>query len=237
MTSETKAPLSNWLPLIVGSLLVILFASLGAWQISRGLEKQASRAAFSDETGFAAWQDGMSVRPGQRLRATGQYDPEHQFLLENIIVDSRYGYYVITPLLGEDGEPVLLVNRGWLEKSDAPIESAMLDVPKTRITVRGRAGALPRAGYKMGAAIDPAADWPKTAVYPSYDEVAAALAAPVQPFVLLMDEEEQHGFLRQWVPTERGPGVNFGSAFQWVAMAVALAALLTWNYRKKRFQS
>ena len=237
MTSETKAPLSNWLPLIVGSLLVVLFAGLGTWQISRGLEKQASRAAFSDETGFAAWQDGMPVRPGQQLRATGHYDPEHQLLLENIILDSRYGYYVITPLLGENGEPVLLVNRGWLEKSAAPVEPAMLDVPTTRITVRGRAGSLPRAGYKMGAAIDPAADWPKAAVYPSYDEVAAALAAPVQSFVLLLDEEEQHGFLRQWVPTERGPGVNFGYAFQWFAMAVALAALLTWNYRKKRFQS
>ena len=237
MTSETKAPLSNWLPLIVGSLLVVLFASLGAWQISRGLEKQASRAAFSDETGFAAWQDGMSVRPGQRLRATGYYDPEHQFLLENIILDSRYGYYVITPLLGLEGEPVLLVNRGWLQKTDAPIDPAMLDVPATRMTVRGRAGSLPRAGYKMGAAIDPAADWPKTAVYPSYDEVAAALAVPVQPFVLLMDEEEQHGFLRQWVPTELGPGKHFGYAFQWFAMAVVLAALLTWNYRKKRFQS
>jgi cytochrome oxidase assembly protein ShyY1 len=89
----------------------------------------------------------------------------------------------------------------------------------------------------MGAAIDPEADWPRAAVYPSSDEVAAALAAPVQSFVLLMDHEEQHGFLRQWVPTEFGPGKHFGYAFQWFAMAVVLAALLTWNYRKKRFES
>ena len=237
MNSETRRPLSNWLPFIVGSLLVVQFAGLGTWQISRGLEKQASRAAFSDETSFTAWQDGMSVRAFQRLRATGHYDTERQFLLENIILNSRYGYYVITPLLGDDGEPVLLVNRGWLEKGSAPVDLALLEVPTTRITVRGRAGSLPRAGYKMGAAIDPQASWPKAAVYPSSEEVAAALADPVQSFVLLMDHEEQHGFLRQWVPTEFGPGKHFGYAFQWFAMAVVLAALLTWNYRKKRFES
>lgn len=230
-------PLPTWLPLLVGTLLVVQFAGLGAWQISRGLEKQADRAAFSDATGFAAWQDGMEIRPYQRLRATGRYDNERQFLLENIILNSRYGYYVITPLLGEKDEPVLLVNRGWIEKGSEPIDPGLLEVPATRITVRGRAGSLPRAGYKMGTAIDPAAGWPKTAVYPNSEEIVTALGAPVQSFVLLMDNEEQHGFLRQWVPAEFGPGKHFAYAFQWFAMAVVLAALLTWNYRKKRFQS
>ena len=89
----------------------------------------------------------------------------------------------------------------------------------------------------MGAAIDSADGWPKSAVYPSSEEVATALGRPIQPFVLLMDHEEDYGFLRQWAPPEFGPGKHFGYAFQWFAMAVVLAALLTWNYRKKRFQS
>ena len=237
MNTETKKSLPTWLPLIVGTLLVIQFAGLGAWQISRGMEKRADQAAFNAESGFAAWRDGMEVRPYQRLRATGRYDNDRQFLLENIILNSRYGYYVITPLVGEDDEPVLLVNRGWIEKGSEPVDPGRLEVPTTRITVRGRAGSLPRAGYKMAAAIDAAAGWPKPAVYPSSDEVAAALGRPVQSFVLLLDSEEQHGFLRQWVPTEFGPGKHFAYAFQWFAMAVVLAALLTWNYRKKRFQS
>lgn len=237
MNTKAKKPLPTWLPLVVGAVLVALFAGLGVWQISRGLEKQADRAAFHDESGFAAWQDGMEIRPHQRLQATGRYDNARQFLLENIIINSRYGYYVLTPLLGEKGEPVLLVNRGWLEKGSGDIDSAMLDVPVTRTTVRGRAGSLPRAGYKMGAAIAPASNWPKRAVYPSTEEVAGALGVPVQPFVLLMDHEEEHGFLRQWVPTELGPGKHFAYAFQWFAMAAVLSGLLAWNYRKKRFQS
>lgn len=237
MNPKAKKPLPTWLPLVIGTLLVAQFAGLGAWQVSRGLEKRAEQQLFRDETGFAAWQDGMEIRPYQRLKASGVYDGDHQFLLENIIVNSHYGYYVLTPLVANAGEPVLLVNRGWIEKTAEPLDTSRLDLPDTRVTVHGRAGSLPRAGYKMGAAIDAASGWPKAAVYPSTEEIAAALGREVQPFVLLMDHEEEYGFLRQWVPTEFGPGKHFGYALQWFAMGIVLSALLVWNYRKKRFHS
>ena len=234
MNTKPKSKLPAWIPLLVGFLFVALFASLGAWQITRGLEKRAERQLFEDEAGFSAWHDGMPVRPYQQLRATGTYDSEHQMLLENIIVDGRYGYYVITPLFGMDDEPVLLVNRGWIERRE-PGALPALDVPSGRVTVRGRAGHLPRAGMKMGAAFLPGQDWPKTAVYPSPDEVAAELGREVQPFVLLMDRDEDHGFHRAWAPTGFGPGKHFGYALQWFAMGLVLSGLLIWNYRKKRF--
>lgn len=237
MNTQAKKPLPAWLPLIVGAALVVQFASLGVWQISRGLEKRASQQAFTRETGFSAWQDGMEIRPYQRLKAVGTYDGEHQLLLENIIVNSRYGYYVVTPLLSQDEEPALLVNRGWIEKPGDGLDIDLLATPEGRVTVRGRAGSLPRAGYKMGDAIDPAGDWPMAAVYPTLDEVATALGREVQPFVLLMDHEEAHGFYRDWVPTGLGPGKHFGYAFQWFAMGAVLAGLLVWNYRKKSFAS
>ena len=237
MNNKVKKPLPSWLPLVVGALLVAQFAGLGAWQVSRGFEKRASQAAFRDETGFAAWRDGMEIRPYQRLRATGLYDGAHQLLLENIIVNSRYGYYVITPLLVADDEPVLLINRGWVEKTGTAFDTSLLTLPEGRTTVRGRAGSLPRAGYKMGEAVEETSTWPKRAVYPSSEEVAAVLGRDVQQFVLLMDHEEQHGFYRHWVPTEFGPGKHFGYALQWFAMAAVLSGLLIWNYRKKRFDS
>jgi len=237
LNPENKKKLPSWLPLIVGALLVAQFAGLGAWQISRGLEKRADQQLFQDETGFSSWHDGMEVRPYQRLKATGNYDNDHQVLLENIIVNSRYGLYVVTPLEGLDGEPVLLVNRGWIEKQpNTELDVSRLDVPTDRLTVRGRAGSLPRAGMKMGDAFSPGNEWPGSAVYPSLEEVSAALGRDVQPFVLLMDHEEERGFLRNWAPTEFGPGKHFGYALQWFAMGAVLSALLIWNYRKKRFK-
>jgi surfeit locus 1 family protein len=236
VNNPTKKPLPSWLPLLVGAILVVQFAGLGTWQISRGLEKRASQQLFRDETSFASWQNGMDVRPYQRLQASGYFDGEHQFLLENIIVNSRYGYYVITPFIGLSGEPVLLINRGWIEKTTEPLDVSRLDVPAGRMTVRGRAGSLPRAGMKMGEAINAQDDWPKGAVYPSSEEVAAALGREVQPFILLLDHEDEHGFYRHWVPTEFGPGKHFGYALQWFAMGAVLSGLLIWNYRKKRFK-
>jgi surfeit locus 1 family protein len=234
---ETKKTLPAWLPLVAGGILAVQFAGLGTWQVSRGLEKRADQAAFNAETGFSAWQDGMQIRPYQRLKATGRYDATRQFLLENIIVDGRNGYYVITPFESAEDEPLLLVNRGWIEKAGNEIDDDVLDVPDSRLTVRGRAGSLPRAGFKMGDAMAPGDSWPKLAVYPDLDEVSDALGQDVQGFVLLMDEKESGGFERRWSPSGFGPGKHFGYALQWFAMGAVLLGLLVWNYRKKRFES
>lgn len=237
VTNKPKKPLPAWLPFAVGALLVVQFAGLSVWQISRGLEKRATQLTYKSQTGFSDWHNGMDIRSYQHLRVTGYYDAEHQILLENIIINSRYGYYIITPLLVSDDAPVLLVNRGWLEKTGAALDLGKLALPDGELSVRGRAGSLPRAGYKMGESIDPASAWPKAAVYPSLDEVSAALGREVQNFVLLMDHEEQHGFLRHWVPSEFGPSKHFAYAVQWFAMGAVLFGLLVWNYRQKNFNS
>ena len=237
MNGKMKKPLPTWLPLVVGAFLVVQFAGLGAWQISRGLEKRAAQYAYSDETGFKAWQDGMAVRSFQRLKATGSYDGEHQIVLDNIIINSRYGHYVLTPLEIAADQPLLLINRGWVEKTDAGLDAARLELPTDELSVRGRAGSLPKPGYKMDDAFDATQSWPKHAVYPSSEEVAAALGREIQPFVLLMEHDEDHGFLRHWVPSEFGPGKHFGYALQWFAMGAVLSGLLVWNYRKKRFDT
>lgn len=236
MNEQSKKPLPSWLPLVVGGLLVLQFFALSIWQISRGLEKRATQHAYKDEVSFVRWQEGQEVRPYQHLQVSGRFDAERQMLLENIIVDSRLGAYVITPLVFDESRPPLLINRGWVPSGTVTLGTVTSGtVPKVTVPVRGRVGALPRAGYKMGDAVTRSAGWPKTAVYPSLEDVAAAYDEPLQPFVLLMDHEDPHGFYRHWVPTEFGPGKHFGYALQWFAMGTVLLGLLIWNYRKKRF--
>lgn len=237
MNSSSKKPLPSWLPFVVGGLLVIQFIGLGAWQISRGFEKRETQQIFKDEGSFSEWSPGTEPRPYQRIRVAGRYDTEHQILLENIILNSRYGYYVITPMDLGVNQPLLLVNRGWVEKpaAGAELHDIAIDTDASLTSARGFAGSLPKAGYKMGDAFAAQSTWPKRAVYPSAEEVAATLGRRIQPFVLLLDSHEPDGFLRQWVPTEFGPGKHFGYALQWLAMATVLSGLLIWNFRKKRF--
>jgi surfeit locus 1 family protein len=237
VNDTVKTKIMSWIPYVIGAILVVQFAGLGVWQVSRAFEKRAEQQAFVTQTGFASWSDGVDVRPFQKLKATGHFDVEHQFLLENIIINSRLGYYVLTPLHVADGTPLLLINRGWFERSSEAIDVDSLALPPDRVTVRGRAGSLPKAGYRMGEAVPADAEWPKRAVYPILDEIAAALGEPVQPFVLLMDPDDDHGFFRHWVPEEMGPGRHYAYALQWFAMGIVLAGLLIWNFRKRGFES
>ena len=236
MNIATKKKILGWIPYVIGAILVLQFAALSVWQIDRGLDKRSEKQAFDSQAGFAAWSDGMEVRSFQKLKATGQFDGEKQFLLENIIINSRYGYYVLTPLFVAEDEPVLLINRGWFERTGQDVDVDSLSVPPQKVTIRGRAGSLPRAGYRMGDAIT-APNWPQRAVYPTLEELAAALGRNVQPFVLLLDPEEKYGFFRHWVPEEMGPGRHFAYALQWFSMALVLAGLLIWNFRKRGLES
>jgi len=234
VNDTAKKKVMGWLPYVIGAVLVVQFVALSVWQIGRGLDKRAEKMAFDSQAGFAAWSNGMEVRSFQKLRATGRFDGDHQILLDNIIINSRYGYYVLTPLVIAEGEPLLIINRGWFERRDAEVDIAL---PANAITVRGRAGSLPRAGYRMADAFDSAPGWPRHAVYPTLDEVAQSLQQQVQPFVLLLDPDEANGFFRHWVPEEMGPGRHYAYALQWFAMGIVLAGLLVWNYRKRGLES
>lgn len=237
MNTNLQTSLRGWLPYAVGALLVVQFAGLGVWQVSRALEKRADQEAYEMQSGFTPFVHGMEVRPYQKLEAQGSFDAEHQFLLDNIILNSRYGHYVLTPLVYDDEEPVLIVNRGWIERTGSEPDPASIALGRSRITVRGRVGSLPKAGYRMGAAIENPGRWPQHAVYPTLAELAASLGREVQPFVLLMDPEEDFGLVRHWVPEEMGPGRHYAYAFQWFAMGGVLAGLLVWNFRKRGLEA
>jgi len=230
--------LPAWLMFAIGAVLVIQFAGLGVWQINRGLEKRASRAAFNEQSTFTRFHDGVNVRAYESIAADGRFDSERQFLMDNIILNSRFGYYVLTAFEIGEGEPLLIVNRGWVERSASTANNAaaLVQVTETPITVRGRVGSLPNAGARTGQSLRSRDSWPQVAGWPTTEDLALSLGRAVQPFVLLMDPRDDHGFLRHWVPEEMGPGKHFGYALQWFAMAAALGGILIWNYRRKSVQ-
>lgn len=238
MDTKVEKSLPSWLPLVVGSVLVAQFAGLGLWQVGRGLGKLETQDAFAAQGGYANYYDGADVSAYDRIEADGRFLESRQILLDNIIVDGRYGYNVLTPLELGDDEPLLLVNRGWIEKTaqqpDLASIAAQIEVDDARTTVRGRAGSLPRA-MRMGEPFEGAAGWPLVGVYPTAEDIEAVLGRGVQPHVLLLDADEPAGFVRRWLPADFGPERHFGYAFQWFAMGIALTALLAWHYRRRSF--
>jgi len=218
---------------------VALFIILGFWQLDRAEQKRALEQAFAD-TGRYVTVDAETVyEPYQPLTASGRYLLKREFLLDNVILDGRLGYYLVTPFEYESGKPLLLVNRGWAPKTagsePAGISAAAPDEGVT--TVRGRAGQLPRVGIRAGEAFAySAGEWPRIANWPTIDELSASLGRDVLPFVLLADPEPGTTLIRRWQPQQAGPMRHIGYAFQWFALALAVVVVAVVVYRSQRMR-
>jgi len=215
-------------------MALALFVSLGFWQLDRAAEKEAMQALFSNEAPYRELGRIGETVPFERVEARGRLLADTQVLIDNIVRNGRLGYFVITPLEVSPGEPLLLVNRGWAEKLSVENESALLEVSDERGPIRGRVGNLPRVGIRGGGAFESSGSgWPKVAVYPTPEEVAAELGREVLPWLLLLSPDDPRGFYRDWQPDQSGPMMHYGYAFQWFAMAAAVVVIAGWQLRKR----
>lgn len=232
-SSRLSISAADLVPPLAAATLVVLFTALGFWQLDRADQKRALEADFKAESEPTAVTPAAEPERFQHLQATGRYLAGRQFLIDNIVVDGRLGYYVITPMALEGGGPLLLVNRGWTPKTSVD------ELPDVRIgnqarSVTGRAGRLPRVGVRPGEAFGRDSGWPKLATFPTVDELAQALDKDVLAFVLLADPDPASALVRRWEPREFGPERHIGYAFQWFALAIGVAAVTIVVYRRKR---
>lgn len=101
---------------LAGHVLVVLFAvgfvAAGFWQYGRHHQKQDKIAALRAEYAAPAPDIATAPASGERVEATGTFDPEYEFLLRNQTRGDEAGYAVLTPLRLADGTAVL-VDRGF----------------------------------------------------------------------------------------------------------------------------
>lgn len=229
-----ESPLTRkYLPPIAATVVVALFLSLSMWQLDRAAEKEALLQVFSQDGPYARPANFSSLAEFDRIQVDGRFLGERQILIDNILMNSRLGYYVITPFQPEANHPLLLINRGWTPKAPDAGALPSIDVDNDRRTVRGLVGHLPRVGIRPGEAFEGPDAWPRVAVYPNLDEISAELGEPLLPTLLLLSSDDEDGFVRQWQPNVSGPMTHYGYAFQWFAMAAAVVAMLFWHLRKR----
>src|SRR5262245_53149005 len=106
----------------LGALLVIILAAvcvrLGFWQLSRLAGKRARNAELRGALVSQPVEIGEAPLPFERLRnfrvrMSGHYDETRHVLLRGWEREGVPGVRVITPLVLEGGDAVL-VDRGWL---------------------------------------------------------------------------------------------------------------------------
>ena len=201
---------------------------LGLWQWHKGRAREAERAAFAHGTEQAlplGVRASASFAPFQRVTASGRLDGAHQFLLDNRSLRGNPGYEVLTPLVRE-GAPALLVDRGWVAFTGSRAHLPEVDVASAEVTLSGRLAELPAPGLALGHAA-PAGSWPKVTAFPGMAELAAALGAPLEARILLLDPAAPYGYARDWQPPGLPPLRHFAYAINW--WVFALMAVIFWS--------
>ena len=229
----------RWLPWAAALLAVALFSGLGAWQLQRAAEKRALIESLEDDTGavLEALPHGaraLELAARRRIRLTGRFEAQRQFLLDNRILDGRPGVDVLTPLRLPDGRRVL-VDRGWiaLGAGREPVRPTALDAGH-RVTVAGRLW-LPDPGIGIGRAVAPGDAWPRFVTRADFAALGEALGTPLVPAVIRADGNAPWLYRPRDLRPRFGPMRHYGYAFQWFALALtvlAVACILEWRRRR-----
>ena len=211
-----------------------LTARLGVWQLDRAAQKNALQSALDDRgrepplalSDLARETPQLQAQAYRRVVATGRWMGTHTVYLDNRQMNGRPGFFVVTPLLLDDGSAVV-VQRGW-EPRDAADRQHLTPppTPTAPVQVAGHIAPPPGRLFDFGGAagglirqnLDMAA-------------FAAELGRPLRPLSIVQEAgplAPDDGLLRQWPRPAANVQMHYGYAFQWFAMATLIIGLYVW---------
>ncbi|MGI9301535.1 MAG: SURF1 family protein [Gammaproteobacteria bacterium] len=219
---------SLW-PSLGAIVLLCLFVSLGVWQVNRAAEKRAMLVDFDRRASAEPVDLGSPVEDPERWRhrrvaATGQFDSQQQFLLDNRVNRGRAGYNVLTPLRLSTASQAVLVDRGWVPQGATRAHLPQVNVSEDRDSATGYV-YIPQAGYRVGDIDETDRGWPRVIQYIDFEMLSERLGYPLMELVIRMDPAETNGYLREWQLAPFSPARHTGYAVQWFALAFAVCVV------------
>ena len=217
-------------PTLVTTLLLCLLVSLGFWQLDRAEQKKELLSQYQRNAADAAVAiDGNLRAVGdfryRRAVAFGRFLADRQVLLDNQFNGSQVGYHVFTAMKLDGTETLLLVNRGWIPMGSNRAVIPDIEVVDTPVRVLGLLNTPPEVGMRLGSLNQSSGEWPLVTPYMDTEFLAETFGEPVLPYILMLDPENAHGYVREWQIVSFPPEKNLGYAFQWFTMAAALVIL------------
>jgi surfeit locus 1 family protein len=205
--------------------------ALGIWQLNRASQKEALQNEYDARSQQPPIALGAKQVDREQIRyykvsATGTYDFAHQFLVDNRVLDTKVGYYVVTPLKISGSDTLVLVNRGWVIGNPDRRILPKANGPRDTVRVQGVAVVPHDKVFQLAKEPEIGAQWPKVWQRVNIKRFANAVNQPVQPFVILLSPDSNAGgFTRKWKRLDTGIAINEGYAFQWFSMALALTGI------------
>ena len=236
---------------LVAALLTCLgTARLGFWQLDRAQQKLDLQARLQSRAALPALSvaelpAALAADPAaaqtlydRPLQLRGRWLAEHTLYLDNRQMNARQGFYVLTPLLLNSGDAVL-VQRGWMPRDFidrsklAPLPtqpgdlliSGRLAPPPSKLLALADAEQgpirqsvdLPAYAREIGVTLRP---WSLQQTAPAQ---AVGEAGGQPPHAAAVD-----GLLRQWPQVAVDVAKHHGYAFQWFALSALVLGLTVW---------
>jgi surfeit locus 1 family protein len=217
---------------------VVAFVNLGFWQLRRLDERRAYNsdvkaaealppAPLDDvlPAGAGATADDVDTVQYRAVTVSGTYRPDQQVLVRNRSYDGSPGYWVLTPLVRDDGTAVV-VNRGWVPYSysvDGPWTD--FDPPTGTVSVAGmlRTPQVRASGGLVSSPKDPDTGVLRALSRVDVGRLQQQVGEPLVPAYvdLRTQDPAQDGTLPVPVPEpELSEGPHFGYAMQWFSFAI-----------------
>lgn len=231
---------SSLMPTVMMAVCLPILLKLGIWQLDKAEYKQTQLDSY-----LARGQLGVVPIPAAivdaeevvhyRVSATGSYDADRQFFVDNITLRGRPGYHVITPLRIVESNTRVLVNRGWVPWGDDRNVLPQVSPPPQPLRVQGRATVPANEFFTLRDESDDT-EWEWRWQNLDMDRFTRLADYPVQPIVILLDPVAEDSKLQQeWdVPRNDWIERHRAYAFQWFALAVTLVVLTIFSLRKGR---
>lgn len=215
--------------------LLALLCSLGFWQLGRAEQKQ-QLLQRQQEAMLSATLDLNRERVSdidadryQPVMVSGHYDLAHQVLIDNQVMDGKTGYLVLTPLIVDQQNQALLVNRGWVALGGDRRQLPNVDFTAGKVKVTGRINRFPSVGIKLNGMEQPSAGWPAVVQVVDANVLANRLGYKIVDFQVELDANADNGYRREWKTTVAIPPEKHQAyAVQWFGLALALSFLFVW---------
>ena len=220
------------MPTLAAVAMIALTVSLGRWQTGRAAEKAALQATYDARSGEAPVVIGGDSGPAEallyrRVRVSGTWKPEGQVFIDNRIHEGRAGFHVVTPLRVAGSSRVVLVNRGWIERTAAYPAPPTVTTPSGEGEVSGLAALPPKRYLELSSETVAGNVWQNL----SLARYAERMRVDLVPVVVMADASPGLAPVREKPDT--GIERHQEYALTWYSLAVTLAALWTfYSFRK-----
>lgn len=202
-----------------------LLVSLGFWQLDRAEEKENILSALEETKRLPETQwKANTLESGRLVKASGYFETQKYWLLDNKIHRGKVGFEVIMPFHIEG--KMALVNRGWVEGDPSRRSLPTIDTPSGEVDIVGRSHIT-----IDNALIDfqSSGDWPKLISSIHLEKMYESLNLEGQgqsaDNIIRLQQDSQAALITDWPAVNVLPQKHVAYAVQWFAMAFALLAM------------